>query len=383
MAENTGERTADLVNQTFEGFDSEMTAAPTENNVGKNEGDLKKKKLNQNLLIFGGVGIASVIVVGYMLLHKNPQQESQHNVLQKQVAQQPQVAQNVTPQIQNNQAPVAVAPAPVVQVDAQPVAQASGSLADLMAKSLAEKGSAVQPAQPAQPAQPVQQAQQKINSLPSGGSAPVVASLAPAVNAVAPVAAPTPVPVVKSPVAAPAPVVNAVGNQPAQQLALIQELKVMLEDQTKDLNNKFEEQRVFNTNIDKRISVLESKSSNSLSNEKHVVKHEVHHIAAKKVVVNKVTHKSSESHLEKVATEKATEISDGVKLPLSNVKAEETKTVYPKIDIYSIFSGRLWIKNPDGSLLTFTEGDSLPDGEIIQKISDEDNSVKTNVRTIK
>ena len=54
-----------------------------------------------------------------------------------------------------------------------------------------------------------------------------------------------------------------------------------------------------------------------------------------------------------------------------------------KLEIHSIYGGRIWTKNEDGSLSTFTVGDKLPNGEIIRRIDDENFTVSTNKKTIK
>ena len=54
-----------------------------------------------------------------------------------------------------------------------------------------------------------------------------------------------------------------------------------------------------------------------------------------------------------------------------------------KVEIHSIYGGRVWTKNEDGSLSTFTVGDKLPNGEIIRRIDDENFTVSTNKKTIK
>jgi hypothetical protein len=71
--------------------------------------------------------------------------------------------------------------------------------------------------------------------------------------------------------------------------------------------------------------------------------------------------------------------------PVSVKKSKEKEVVkvnMPKIEVHSIYGGRAWVKNADGSLATYEVGDTLPTGEKIKKVNDDAFEIVTDKRTI-
>jgi len=131
-------------------------------------------------------------------------------------------------------------------------------------------------------------------------------------------------------------------------------------NQQKDLNNKF----------DQRITALEgNKPAVSQVKKSSVAKSTVTR-AKKKASVAKVEKNDSAVLLDKTTEQKS--------------KVEKTEKVsLPNVSLHSIYGGRLWVKNTDGSLSTFSVGEKLPSGEVIKEINDESFEVKTDKRVIK
>lgn len=289
--------------------------------------------------------------------------------------------------------------------------------------------------QAAQQPAPVQQA----------ASAPVVAATTEPVPVPAQVAVPTPTPVVTPPVAQPetqaasAPVVDPVaqytGNTNSASLPKVDvkpevkpEIKPEVKPDVKPVNvekvaavtasnaeasssndkllaqfqemldkkydPKFEkieksldEQKEFNKSIEERLARLEAgkstkvatKSSSGDSTETSSEAKPVKKIVRKPVVIR---HRA-----EAVVHNKTTKVEEGdILIDRSSIKnkpeIQKIEPVYPKIEIHSVYSGRIWTKNSDGTLSTFAVGDRLPTGEVIKKIDEDKERVTTDKRVI-
>jgi type II secretory pathway component PulM len=185
---------------------------------------------------------------------------------------------------------------------------------------------------------------------------------------------------VVDPLQAQAPVVGVVNSQP---VAVVEELKSMFDQQTNEfrmvltdidgrvtnLEGNIAEQKQINTKVDERLVALEKgKSKRTTSNS--VVGNQVKRSVAKKATVVK-----KEDAVFKEANVLVDKASESQK-----TKIEENSLA--QINLHSIYGGRIWVKNSDGSLSTFSAGDKLPTGETIKSIDDEKFEVKTNKRVI-
>ena len=338
MTTKTSQKTEDMLDQTFANFDQEVTGAETQTeSPGKVAPNAGKK--SSNLILFIGLGVAAVGSIGYLFILKpmlQPQQIQQvQQVQQVQPAQMPVVVQQVPVT-----APIVVAPVEVAQV---PVVAAT----------------------------PV-------------ASAPIV--VAPVEVAQVPVVAATPVantqtatvPMVKSSEVKPSSVQVAGVSQAT---VVVDELKNMFEQQSNEfrtvltdvdsrvtvIEGALTEQKTVNENVDKRLVALEVKKT------KHVIKSTVSRTHKAASIVKK---SEKESIVDKsILVDKTTSVAVKQK--------EEIKSSYANIDFHSIYGGRVWLKNKDGSLSTFSAGDKLPTGETIKKINDETFEVTTDKIVIK
>lgn len=108
---------------------------------------------------------------------------------------------------------------------------------------------------------------------------------------------------------------------------------------------------------------------------------------APKVVKPKVVAKPRVNHnVSRVVKPKRTDISGDILVDKSDV-ALNTQANKPnpleKYQFHSIYDNRVWLKNPDGSLSTFTVGSKLPSGEVIKAVNHDQFEVVTNKRTIR
>ena len=133
----------------------------------------------------------------------------------------------------------------------------------------------------------------------------------------------------------------------------------------------WEEQKVVNTKVDERLTALEKA------------------VLGKKTVSNVAKVSTGKSNVARRNTNVRRNTSDhnvlidksgGRRTSSQNVQEQDNSQ---KVEIHSIYGGRVWTKNEDGSLSTFTVGDKLPNGEIIRRIDDENFTVSTNKKTIK
>ena len=133
----------------------------------------------------------------------------------------------------------------------------------------------------------------------------------------------------------------------------------------------WEEQKVVNTKVDERLTALEKA------------------VLGKKTVSNVAKVSTGKSNVARRNTNVRRNTSDhnvlidksgGRRTSSQNVQEQDNNQ---KLEIRSTYGGRIWTKNEDGSLSTFTVGDKLPNGEIIRRIDDENFTVSTNKKTIK
>lgn len=361
----------EVLDQTFGGFDEEMTAQtvdPTHTATAE-PGAVKAKPGSSNTMLLVGGGIACILVLGYMLVLK-PRMNAQNN----QVAQQPvaqQVAQNTPPVVQP---PVAQASTPDNSPQSQAAAQFlsgqnSGSSPSVSASAPDNVGAAV--------STPMATA----NTPEVTASAPVVTTTA----SVNPVTQETAVKTTIAPVAsASSSVATKVSSDNAVPAATVGELSNLFESQTKqfkmaidDVDNRVQglesfrdEQKNINKNVDERLVKLENGKHVAVaeSGEKPVVKHHVVKTVAKTV-------KPADSNVLVDNTEVVTKTT-------KVTKQQQDTSDLEQYNIHSIFGNRVWLKNADGSLSTYAAGDRLPSGELIKSVNDDKFSVTTDKRVL-
>lgn len=385
---NSAKTEDDILDQTFGGFDTQMTDQGTMgegSDAGQQPANAAEKKKSSNTMLFVGGGVAAVVVVGYMMFLKP---------MMNGAPQQPPVAQaqpQVKPPVQAESPaptpapapPVAVAPAPAPTpapvVD--PVASANNPAAAFLS------GQAT-PAPAPTPVEPV-------------ASAPTPAPVVP-VTPVVPDPAPVSAPVVAAPavsIPATTPVTPSVGTGNSKPVAVVEELKGMFDRQTSEfkvvlddvggrvsaIEKRLDGQETVNKGFDQRITALEQGKRVAPAPK---VKSEGSPDAAPK----KVVQKKSASAPKKAAVNSGEVLVD--KSGMSNVsakksdnkpaaKVEQPAVVLPNLEIHSVYSGRVWLRNADGSLSTYQAGDRLPTGEVVKSINSETFEVVTDKRKLK
>jgi hypothetical protein len=160
------------------------------------------------------------------------------------------------------------------------------------------------------------------------------------------------------------------------------------------IEKSLDEQKEFNKSIEERLSKLEAGKSTKIttktSNELTQSSENTSSSGTKSndvKPINKIIRKPVIIRNTKHVVKKNTEVEDEdiiVDKSFIKIKPEIKKTEpeYPKIEIYSVYSGRIWTKNSDGTLSTFTVGDRLPTGEVIKKIDEEKETIITDKRVI-
>lgn len=360
MSDKTSQRTEEeMLDQTFVGYDEEMTVQ-TEDSA-KDTGaaaptDTAAKKKNQNLLVYGAMGLAALGFLGYKFLGPgNPAPQPTSEPIQQTAQQAPvQAPVPVTPQV----AAVTTEPVPV------PV--------------------------------PVVVPTQVVPNVTQAVSAPIVDPVAQytgnTTNASLPQLElkPDTKPEVKPEVQVPV-VVAANAEATTSNDKLLAQFESMLERKYDPKFSKIEksldEQKDVNKSIEERLARLEAgkstkavKSNDSSEANRSEVKEPkvVKKIVRKPIVIR---HKA-ESHVNKVVKSEDGEVLIDRSSMKTKPEIQRIEPVYPKVEIHSVYSGRIWTKNADGTLSTFAVGDKLPTGEVIKKIDEEKEKITTDKRVI-
>jgi hypothetical protein len=368
MKDKASQKTEDEVldqtfggDQTFDGFDEEMTAqTQDETKTGSSAPAKKKASGSNNTLLFVVGGVAAVGILGYMFVLKpmlNPTQAPAKPAQQQAVV--PDQAP-VTPPVTAN-VPVATTATPERQV----------------ATDYLLNGNA-----------------------PAPGAAPVVPPVTPVVPVVpqvtasAPVVVPSVVPTL--PVIPEVTKVPEVSSSNAPSAAIVEELgrkfdtqgqqfRIALDDVGSKVTNleKFrDEQLGVNKNVDERLTKLEGgKVVKTVKTPAKAVVTET----ASAPVVKKAPSKSSRYIKEVKEPREPREYRNVLvdKTEDRDIKGRDSKVKEPGVEynIHSIYGGRIWLKNSDGSLSTYTSGDRLPSGELIKSVDDEKYLVNTDKRS--
>ena len=159
-----------------------------------------------------------------------------------------------------------------------------------------------------------------------------------------------------------------------------QQFKIALDDVGTKVSNleKFrDEQLVTNKNVEQRLSVLEGKKTSTVTQPNSTVKSTTKKWT--KVVRNKPVYIKKEAG--EVRRDNGNILVDKSETREMRTKEVMIKDSYSDYNIHSIYGGRVWLKNTDGSLSTYTSGDRLPSGELIKSIDDEKYSIITDKRT--
>lgn len=370
MSDRTSQKTEDeMLDQTFGSFDEEMTEQTTADETKHASSETSEKKKSSNSLVYIGGGVAAVAIVGYMMFLK-PSMEQPAPVENPQ-------AQPAAPVQPTEPAPVqqVIPTTPTMPTDP---AKADPAAASFLAGAATPTAPVEAPATQATLPQPVAVVQEPVMAQPVGVQpmqvvTPVVAPVQ------APVVAPS-TPVAPVAVVAPATTVST-------QVATVDELSKLFDKQSQKIEGMVaevttridgvqktvDEQRDINRRVEDRLTKLEtgevktrtvSVGSSDTQAAKPVRK-------AVRKAVRKPVRKPVESN---VLVDK-TEVRE-VKV----VKTTKSES-YGDIPVHSVFNGRIWLRNTDGSLSTFGTGDKLPTGETL-KDANEDKIV-TDKRVIK
>lgn len=381
------QKTEDMLDQTFANFDTEVTGAETQQAPagGKaKSGDGAKK--SSNMMVFVGAGIAAVGAVAYLFVVKpmleQPAPQSVKPIKPLAAAPEQEKVTEVAPAQVND--PLTANQANQDQVN-DPLAQLNqGQVTDPLAQAnqgqvndpLAQANQANVNEQLAQTQEHANDPLAQLNQGQVNTTTPVVAPIAQQ-NQVAPVNPP----VVKTEVTVTQPQVVTSAN--VQSVAVVDELKNMFDKQS----NEF---KTVLTDIDTRVVGIES-AINEQKNVNNKFDQRITALEGNKPVVNQVK-KSSATKSNVVRTKKKAAVVDkkndnAVLVDKSSEVKSKTEKVekvsLPNVSLHSIYAGRLWVKNSDGSLSTYSAGDKLATGEVIKSIDDENFSVTTDKRVIK
>lgn len=371
------QKTEDMLDQTFANFDTEVTGAETQQpSGGKSNSNESGKKTN--MMLFIGAGVAAVLSVGYLfvvkpMLEPAPQQEIKKSVKPLAAAPEAEPTPPVNPMDQAQAAAPESAPTnlpvdPLAIANANANANATDPLAQANQGAITDPAAQVNQAQVV-PANPTVDPTAQVNQAQVVPTAPVNQPTAP-VKSEAPIAT--------------APVAGA----NVQSVAVVDELKSMFDKQSNEfktvltdidtrvggLESAVSEQKNVNNAFDQRITALESGA-------KPVVNQVKKSSVAKSTIV-RAKKKASVAKQEKIDAAVLVDKSTDNKPKAEKVEKTE-KAALATVAVHSIYAGRLWVKNNDGSLSTFSAGEKLPTGEVIKSIDDENFSVTTDKRVIK
>lgn len=375
MSEKSQKTEEEMLDQTFGTYDAEMTAEPDAETVHTTTSKTvttAKKPMNSNVIIGGCVGLAAIGFLGYKFMAA-PQQQPQQQQIQ----------------------PLAPAAAPVA-----PVLQPT-PVAPVVATTTTE--TTVQA-----PTDTSAAAQYLSNSnplAPKTDKVETAAVVAPQVDS-AKVEEPKVEPVktvVKTEVKTQQPKIDVTVNpnvvaSNASQTSLTSELKSLFDKQTQEIKGAVEnvgnrvdkleqtvaKQESTNKNIEARLQSLETgkavkvvKTTVTEDTDTKPVKRVVKH--HKKPVV--VRHKHVTTTVTREPKQESSVLVDK-SVSSTVVVTEKLDPTYQNVEIHSVYGGRVWTKNKDGSLSTYAVGERLPSGEVIKKIDDDKFKIITDKRTI-
>ena len=335
MSEKTSQKTEEeMLDQTFGNYDADTnleTQAPGDASATKT-----KKKSNTNMIIAAGVGIGAVVLLGAKFLMPSSQ-----------------------PAIDN--------PQNQVQAVDQQIAQAQPPVVET------------------KPVEPV-------------SAEPVNTDILPPANVLPTTEVPAEVPTATTTL----PTKDVVGNKlnnvikaNGEQVDMVNQIQDMFDKQSEELKSSINavdnrvvnvekeilSQKDVNKSIENRLTALETgkqvvvsnvnQKGESLNTIKKPRKHKVKAVKTSAMPVKKLD-------ANELLLDKSNEVKKDV---LIDTEANIVNNL-PKVEIHSVYSGRVWTKNTDGSLSTYVSGDRLPNGELIKKIDDEKYEIITDKRII-
>ena len=341
----------DIISKTF-GEDTVMsTSTVTEDASGTKETTkVVKKKTNTNTVLFLGIGIAILFSLLYLFLLKPMM--TKPRVVQKS---EPAIEQQV-----ENTAP-SVAPSQV--------ASNAQTAENKQAQDYLTGQSVQQPSMPS--VIPMPQQATTVTVDPASGSVSV-AGQGPSTVTV-PTTPNAPIAVQTNEAQA---VVAQLSDGFDQQLNQFRQTVDSVGNRVSELERFKSEQLNTNSSFDRRITTLENNSStsnvssNNNSSPRKIVRKPVRVQKKTKIIHNSSSRKvepREEIIQEKVVNQRTTIVNEKVPTSIEN-------------NIHSVYGGRIWLKNNDSSLTTYSAGDRLPNGEVIKSIDDESFSVTTDKR---
>lgn len=395
MSENMSKNTeSDFLDQTFKDIDNSVSLEETEDNGGQevNKPAEKKGGISKNVMLLGGgVGVA-VLLAGYWFLTNGQVQapQTEQQVAQEDVKQdQPPISfnepepqpeqtaiQEIVPPIPTQDALTINTPAdPFAPPQVDPFAPTSQQVVEPVDPFAPQNiSSVVMPEQIPQLSDPVQSfandnLNKEVNSVLEG----------------AVVAPPESVEQIQA----------IVSNAP--QTAHVDELRSLFDKHSIEIDKldirvtaleaKFDksiqEQLAINKRVEERLSKLESggvsKSSSSNSNNSSKQTASVKNTQRKRV--KKASAQKTTSTTSKVTVANEPSLESTTIVDKRNVVAV-AKPKQQNLEIHSVFSGRLWIKNSDSTLSTFAVGEAIPGGEKIKRIDEIGRKIYTDKRAI-
>lgn len=352
MKDKASQKTEDEVldqtfggDQTFDGFDEEMTAqTQDQTKTGSSASAKKKSSGSSNTLIFVAGGVAAVGILAYMFVLK------------------PMLAP-------------APAPAPVSAISSLPQVGA-----------LPEQAPVTPPVVTSAPVSPTATPERQVatdyllnGTIPNQGATPPV---------VPPVLQVAPQVVANVPVVPTLPVIPEVSASNAPSAAIVEELgrkfdtqgqqfRIALDDvgsKVTDLEKFRDNQLGINKNVDERLTKLEGGKVVNTVKKPNAVSSDLAPVVKKA---------PRTKYVKEVKEPRSPRETYNVLVDKTDVKTKDVKVKEPGVEynVHSIYGGRVWLKNSDGSLSTYTSGDRLPSGELIKNVDDEKFLVNTDERS--
>lgn len=367
MTSKTSQKTEDMLDQTFQNFDSEQTVNTQSSDGGSTTGGINK---NTKKLI--AIGVGCVGIAGYLFVLK-PSLDKSEASSGIPVAQAPTPTPVPSPTTVPTPTPVAIpepTPAPIAVQNPTPepspvnqVANNNISVNPVVTNDQQVKQPEVQISVPSVQIQPQTNQQAQIDVVPQ--QTQVQQNQPTDINV---------------DVNNGKQQIDVKVDQPKQTSNIVVDEIVSRFDKLDQQNNEFK--NMF-TDIDGKLSTIQS----SLVEQQGINQKVDQRLTALEDKSNKVSGQSSKS--EKAQQTKSTVSKSKAKVEVIKEKEIVEKiTIKPtkspaRVDIHSVYGGRVWVKNSDGSLSTYAAGDKLPTGEVIKIVDDENLEIVTDLRVIK